>query len=245
MTPSVLDTSWADQITLPPPGNMMEPGENGPGIFVRQGTRMSAALEDCIIKHVKTKEVKDLDILDFGCGVGRVTLPFYHKYQQPKIICDVDSVSLAYVRSVIPSITAIKTEYTPPTPFIDGSFDVIMAISVWTHLPPDLQIPWLLEIRRILRPGGVALISTSSYQALVGRRIKLTAWKSVTDDDLSREGFIFREAGATAGITGVYGYALHTAEYIRHNWSHVLDVIEIVEGGIEGVQDINILRRPK
>jgi SAM-dependent methyltransferase len=41
----------------------------------------------------------------------------------------------------------------PHLPFEDRSFDFIYACSVFTHIA-DLADLWLLELRRILRPGG-------------------------------------------------------------------------------------------
>jgi ubiquinone/menaquinone biosynthesis C-methylase UbiE len=46
----------------------------------------------------------------------------------------------------------ITTQY-PHLPFEDQYFDVIYAGSVFTHID-DLADAWLLELRRILKPGG-------------------------------------------------------------------------------------------
>ncbi len=48
--------------------------------------------------------------------------------------------------------------YWPPLEFDSASFDLVWAISVFTHLT-DNSIPWLLELHRILKPGGL-LIAT-------------------------------------------------------------------------------------
>lgn len=56
-------------------------------------------------------------------------------------------------------------------------------------------------------------------------------------------GFIFKKAGATKGVTGTYGYALHTADYVRSHWNRHFEVVDIVEGGIQGLQDFNVLRK--
>ena len=46
----------------------------------------------------------------------------------------------------------------PPLPLEDESFDLIWSISVFTHLT-DNSLPWLCELHRLLRPGGL-LIAT-------------------------------------------------------------------------------------
>jgi SAM-dependent methyltransferase len=57
-----------------------------------------------------------------------------------------------------PPLHALQCGYTPPLEFEDASFDLAWAISVFTHLT-DNSIPWLLELHRLLKPGGT-LIAT-------------------------------------------------------------------------------------
>jgi len=53
-------------------------------------------------------------------------------------------------------IAVEKTQ--PPLPFPDNSFDLIYAVSVFTHLSEEHQRTWLPELRRVLRPGGRLLL---------------------------------------------------------------------------------------
>jgi len=50
-------------------------------------------------------------------------------------------------------IRAFQNRIQPSLPLEDGYFDLVSAFSVFTHLDQD-EMPWLLELRRILRPGG-------------------------------------------------------------------------------------------
>lgn len=45
-------------------------------------------------------------------------------------------------------------------PFDDGSIDVVTMLAVFEHLDPDVLRHTLAEIRRILRPGGVYVLTT-------------------------------------------------------------------------------------
>jgi SAM-dependent methyltransferase len=238
---SNLDMRWADQYPLPPVGNMMRPGNEARGVFIRQGTRMFAAIERCIEEHGFQKPIRELDILDFGCGNGRVALPFFHKHGRPNACVDVDPAVIAYLAKTIPGANPLAVQYQPPLPYPDASFDVVYSISVWTHLPLELQHDWLREIVRILRRGGLALITTSSYSALKARRDQLPEWRDVTDEELRRQGHIFKTTPATPGVTGTYGYAAHDPEWIRTDWSQYFRVRETKVSAIEGVQDINVL----
>lgn len=48
----------------------------------------------------------------------------------------------------------------PPTTYPDSLFDVVYAVSVFTHLTVQRQRRWLAEFARIIRPGGLLLLTT-------------------------------------------------------------------------------------
>jgi SAM-dependent methyltransferase len=55
----------------------------------------------------------------------------------------------------------------PPTVYGAGEFDLVYAISVFTHLTERDQISWMGELSRVLRPGGYLLITTHG-ESLIG-----------------------------------------------------------------------------
>ena len=184
-----------------------------------------------------------MDILEFGCGVGRIALPFFHKYGRPSACVDVSQSSIDYLNSVIPGANPKISVFTPPLPFPDASFDVIYSISVWTHLEPAKGDLWLADVARMLRPGGLALISTSSYGQLEKHRqhsIRGAEWADVSDDDLRREGRIFRDQNY-AGMKGAYGCTVHDPDWIKKEWSGLFDVKDTLVRTVGGHQDLNIL----
>jgi SAM-dependent methyltransferase len=241
-------STWARHYTLPPPMNMMENHERREEVFVKQGTLMFDAIESVLLRNFKNRSLHQLEILDFGAGVGRVALPFYFKYRRPSHCVDVDGACIDYLQRVIPGAAPKKIENTPPTRFQNETFDAIYAISVWTHLPLDRADEWMREIIRILKPGGVALITTSNYAGLEvrGKTLKGYGWADVTAEQLSREGAIFKATPAPAGVSGVYGYTSYDPAWLQREWSaKYAPVTEIVTGGILGVQDINVLQKPR
>jgi SAM-dependent methyltransferase len=59
---------------------------------------------------------------------------------------------------VVPEPGPVQSrELALATSAMDASIDLIIACSVFTHIPLDLQMPWLMELKRILRPGGIFL----------------------------------------------------------------------------------------
>jgi predicted SAM-dependent methyltransferase len=54
-----------------------------------------------------------------------------------------------------------------PFPFVDGAFDVAYSEHFIEHVPPAAAVRWLREIRRLLRPGGFARLSTPDLRRYV------------------------------------------------------------------------------
>jgi SAM-dependent methyltransferase len=100
-------------------------------------------------------------VLDFGCGHGRTLKHFLAEAEQAEIWgVDIHEPAIAELRQTLcPPLHVAQSPYLPPLAGFDsGSFDLIWAISVFTHLTEN-SLPWLLELHRLLRPGGL-LIAT-------------------------------------------------------------------------------------
>jgi SAM-dependent methyltransferase len=99
-------------------------------------------------------------VLDFGCGPGRTLQQFLSEAEVGEFWgADIDAPSIERVqRDLCPPLHALRCQADPPLGLEYGSFDLIWAISVFTHLT-DNSIPWLLELHRLLKPDGL-LIAT-------------------------------------------------------------------------------------
>ena len=91
------ETTWENVSELPPPGNMMGNGsEEARAAFVRLGNGIFTTVRDQIVRRFGGIS-KELRVLDFGCGHGRVALPFYHAHEKPTNCCDVNPKSIEYL----------------------------------------------------------------------------------------------------------------------------------------------------
>ena len=99
-------------------------------------------------------------VLDFGSGWGRTLGHFLREAHEAEFWgVDVDRVTIEQLqRELCPPFHARVCGVDPPLEFEDASFDLIWAISVFTHLS-DNSLAWLLELHRVLKPGGL-LIAT-------------------------------------------------------------------------------------
>jgi SAM-dependent methyltransferase len=99
-------------------------------------------------------------VLDFGCGAGRTLRHFLQEAQEGELWgADLDGASVEWLQGALcPPLHAVRSTADPPLELEGASFDLIWALSVFTHLT-DNSIPWLLELHRLLKPDGL-LIAT-------------------------------------------------------------------------------------
>ncbi|HVI31523.1 class I SAM-dependent methyltransferase [Phenylobacterium sp.] len=180
-------------------------------------------------------------ILDFGCGPGRVIDCVHDMHPQAELFgCDIDGEAIAWAAGALGEVADFRVNgLEPPLPFEDESFDLIYGISVFTHLPEDLQNAWLFELRRVLKPGGTLLttkLDAAGYD-YVPEPVKQA---------FARDGFVFwGEADITEGLPDVYRLAYHTDDYVRRVWGAYFDVLHIGSHDLNRTQDAVLMRRPR
>jgi len=114
----------------------------------------------CIADAI-TGEVTDVaamkQILDFGCGLGRVTARMLDRAPGAQFTgFDIDPQMLDWCGQLLSSPRLRCVAATLDLP--DNSFDLVYAVSVFTHLDETTDF-WLSEIHRLLRPGGRAFLT--------------------------------------------------------------------------------------
>lgn len=99
-------------------------------------------------------------ILDFGCGPGKALRHFLPEAERCEFYgCDIHEPSIRWLaENFSPPLEVFVCSEAPPLPQPDEHFDLIWAMSVFTHLT-DYWSDWLLELHRLLRPDG-RLIAT-------------------------------------------------------------------------------------
>lgn len=74
-------------------------------------------------------------VLDFGCGWGRLYRVMLRWCSPANLIgVDIDEKCVNICHDAMPYGTFVKTEVEPPLPFQAGSFEIVYAYSVFSHL---------------------------------------------------------------------------------------------------------------
>jgi ubiquinone/menaquinone biosynthesis C-methylase UbiE len=123
-------------------------------------------------------------------------------------------------------------------PFRDAKFDAIYNFSVLTHLSEDLQIAWVRELQRVLKPGGLFACTTHGE-----------AYRYLLVTDAERAAF---DAGQLV-VQGKYRegrkwfLAIHPESYVRDRLlAGFTDVRRRTASSEDGMlQDVWTARRPE
>ncbi len=173
--------------------------------------------------------------LDFGCGTGRVLRHFKDEAQRSEISgCDIDQASIAWTRErLAPPFYPFVVSETPGLPQRDGYFDLVWALSVFTHLT-EHWAGWLLELHRVLKPSGY-LIATFMGENMAAN-LGSGGWNE------NRVGMLVTGAGRPWSEGGPSVF--HSEWWLRAHWGRAFDVSKLERNqGMPGTHGLIVLRR--
>lgn len=111
---------------------------------------------------------------DFGGSTGRVSRHATRDSGLDVWLCDINVNWIAWIDQCFTRpVVAFQNRIQPALPIEDGYFDLISGFSVFTHLDQE-EMAWLLELRRILRPGGYLYLTVLDEN--VWDRLRDPAW---------------------------------------------------------------------
>ena len=118
------------------------------------------------MKHIAKLgvEVNKGRALDFGCGVGRLTLALCEEFHE---VVGVDisysMIEIAKSYNVFGDRCGYRVNTTDDlAQFDDNSFDFVYSNISLQHIPPEASSKYIAEFFRILRPGGVGVFQIPS-----------------------------------------------------------------------------------
>jgi SAM-dependent methyltransferase/glycosyltransferase involved in cell wall biosynthesis len=177
-------------------------------------------------------------LLDFGCGPGRVLRQFMAQSEMAELHgCDIYGPGIAWLQENAPShVKLFVNDEVPPLDRPDSHFDLIWAVSVFTHLV-ETWSRWLLEIHRVLKPGGL-FVTTFHNEA---NHVDFAAYdpEPWSEDHIGMN-VMSPSVGWDKGGPAVF----HSGWWIEAHWGRLFEVLEIRRSGFGGLtQGVVLLRR--
>lgn len=174
--------------------------------------------------------------LEFACGYGRLTRHFVHMISPSKItVSDIDSRAVEFVREKF-GVGGFHSANTGEQLTHEGRYDVIVVVSLFSHLSLTDWQPWLTRLHKMLNSDGVLLFSTHNLNDADKERVEVKA-----------EGFLYMEQNETRGRLDVahYGVAYVSEDYVQRVVSENFGgrLVKYSPRALMGGQDAYVLQR--
>lgn len=202
-------------------------------------------------------------LMDMGCGWGRITQTFLRDFEPDQIIgVDVMDKAIEACRSTGLPCEVRKIPHFPPLEFETGSFDLIVAFSVFSHLSEPAHLAWVRELSRLLRPGGVAAVTTrprsfikmAEHMRAHGAAVPAHARGAATSfvdtpawlDRYDRGEFCFDAPHISPDWPGVYyGEAAAPEGFVLRTWAPFFEEVRFTSAAEHGRFDQSLITARK
>jgi SAM-dependent methyltransferase len=190
-------------------------------------------------------------VFDLGCASGRVLRHFLCQESDAEVWgADINVKHIDWILRFLGPVPRVFQNFVIPSlPLEDSSISLVYALSVFTHIE-RYELAWLSELRRVLRPGGVAYITLHTdrtwrnlnphhrlYHDLLERGDFGLSPDSF-EEPMPAERLMFEWPRGGPSDTTIF----HSAQYIADTWDRLLDLIDIVQG--PDYPDVAVLRKP-
>lgn len=210
------------------PGSLEVPPGPDAG-YLKAGAETAHALRTLMAEHGMPIEGMG-NVLDWGGSSGRVLRHFFKEAQNAEYWgTDVGAPYIHWAQEhLTPPFNFVTTTALPHLPFEDNKFGFLYSISVLTHID-HLRDAWLMELRRVLRPGGCALLTIMDEHSVEIFRSypQLPAWMP---KGLDLDEIIKHDETIIRGQDWSWTFTIFKSEHVRREWGRFFEVVDIRPG---------------
>lgn len=238
-----------------PPEKVMRSYAAEPAVYLNAGKLQTLMMID-LVRAAGLDLTSSSRILDFGCGAARMTRWLRLLGDGPEYWgVDTHGPGTFWARRALGEwLNIVITTRLPHLPFEDRYFDLLYAGSVFSHID-DLAEAWLLELRRIVRPGGILYLTVmddTTIQILNTKRrehlekdILLGNSEHIKAfDDYAARGadmFAIRRSPIHT-LRSASPQVFYQAEFLKKHWGRWFDVVDYKPRAY-GYQSAVVLRK--
>lgn len=261
----LIDKTSADVLPpIPPVALRRIVSDSEAPMFLWTGAVDAAMVVDIISQHLSAAGSRGdarhgtarCRLLDLGGGCGRLARHLMNVDGYEVVLADTNPEHVAWCRENLPRVQALRISPETHEVTFAHPFEVVVAISVFTHLSLVAFENWLAKLRSICAPGGLVIATLHGTWALryVATNATLQEYFRMPSteatslaESLDARGFIYRKYdqdqldAAKAGDD--YGLTFISQDRYRELCRKAgFDVLDYRVAGLRGWQDVSVLR---
>jgi 2-polyprenyl-3-methyl-5-hydroxy-6-metoxy-1,4-benzoquinol methylase len=200
--------------------------------YLRQGKRIADT-----VSHVTRWCFEDdvpIRLIDFAAGYGRAARYLAYEFGADNVhVADLQEEAVSFCATALKLSAVVSSPR--PTEFASAlRYDVVLAVSFFSHLPDDLFRAWLHQLAGLMSPCGILLFSTHGFDLANGHPVP-------------SGGHLFVSQSENARLDpSVYGTSYVTEDYVCQALRQALgDTVHIryLPKGMCSAQDLYVASR--
>jgi SAM-dependent methyltransferase len=178
----------------------------------------------------------DVSLLEFAAGYGCVSRHLRDVLPQADITaCDIHDEAVRFIEDRF-RVKAVSSTSDPDKLSLGRKFDIVFALSFFSHMPKESWTRWLRALARHTAPDGEIIFTTHGLRSV----------QFFPDCQLDADGFWFKPVSEQGDLsTSEYGSTVTTFDYVYRQISNIegLNLVRFHEGLWWGHQDLYVARR--
>jgi SAM-dependent methyltransferase len=174
-------------------------------------------------------------LLEFAAGYGCVTRHLRNEFPEARVTAsDIHDEALDFISAAM-GTAVLRSAHVPENFRTTQSYDVVVAISFFSHMPAATWQRWLQALADRLAPGGLLIFTTHGVASL----------PHCGNPDLGDDGYWFAPVSEQKDLAGEeYGCAVTAFDWVNKQIGKTTGVrlIRFQEAFWFGHQDVYVLR---
>jgi 2-polyprenyl-3-methyl-5-hydroxy-6-metoxy-1,4-benzoquinol methylase len=204
--------------------------------YFYDGKNSAETLKRLLFDRLNFSENNTL-ILEFASGYGCVTRHLVSIFSPENVVCsDIHAEANQFLSQTL-QIRAIQSTTEPQHFPSDENFDVVFALSFFSHIPPPTWGHWLETLFHLVNPGGVLVFTTQGMESR----------KYFGNPDIPDSGIWFLADSEQKDLdVHEYGQTIVTIEYVvNHVFKRLKTPFKIIRSAYWwNHQDLYVIQKP-
>jgi len=186
-------------------------------------------------------------VLDFGCSTGRVIRNLRSAFNFNAYGCDPRAESIAFNKQNFTDVEWFQSNEAPPIlSNCVHKFDMVFAISVWSHFSPIMAKKWFDEFHKLLNPQGKLIFTTHGTRSVyhIHSRLKKMDDKPAEErlNTLREGGFHYKPYPSGSDLDSTHwGMAFISRKWLEETLSDRWTISSYLPGMAMENQDVYVL----